>query len=276
MIKDKYSAVWISHSSIGDYLKCPRAYFLKNVYRDTKTNHKITLMQPALALGQIVHEVIETLSRLPVGERFTSSLIEKYERIWPKVSGKKGGFKSSEEEAEFKKRGEGMLTKVMKNPGPLKNMAIKIRQDLPYFWLSEEDNLILCGKIDWLEYVPDLDAVRIIDFKTGKYDEDPDSLQLPIYLLLATRCQNRPVVGASYWYLDKDQEPISVELPDQEKATAQLLEIGKRITLARKLERFVCKNSDGCFACLPLEKIIKGEAELVGTNEYNADVYILN
>src|SRR3990167_11317573 len=66
MIKDKFSAVWISHSSIGDYLKCPRAYYLKNVYRDPKTNHKITLMQPSLALGQIVHEVIESLSRLQV------------------------------------------------------------------------------------------------------------------------------------------------------------------------------------------------------------------
>lgn len=26
--QDKYSAVWVSHSSINDFLKCHRAYFL--------------------------------------------------------------------------------------------------------------------------------------------------------------------------------------------------------------------------------------------------------
>lgn len=276
MIKDKYSAVWISHSSIGDYLKCPRAYYLKNVYRDPRTNHKITLMQPVLALGQIVHEVIESLSRLPVERRFTIPLLDTYEKLWPKVSGKKGGFKTLDEEAAFKNRGAEMIKKVANNPGPLKNKAIKIQKDLPYYWLSEEDNIILCGKIDWLEYIADLDGVRIIDFKTGKYDEDAESLQLPIYLLLTKNCQNRPVIGAAYWYLEREDKPVAVELPDEETAKETLLEIGKRVALARKLEHFKCKNSDGCFACRPLEKIINGEAELVGVNEYKADVYILN
>ena len=185
-------------------------------------------MQPALALGQIVHEVIESLSRLPVDLRFSTPLLEKYELLWSKVSGKKGGFKNPDEEANFKKRGAWMLNKVEKKPGPLKNMAIKIHQELPYYWLSEEDNIILCGKIDWLEYIPDSNGVRIIDFKTGKYDEDPDSLQLPIYLLLAKNCQKRQVVGVSYWYLDRDVEPLTAELPDELKATTQLLEVGKK------------------------------------------------
>jgi len=66
MAKDKYTAVWTSHSSIGDFLKCPRAYFLKNMYKDPKTGRKIALVNPALSLGQIVHEVIEGLSVLPV------------------------------------------------------------------------------------------------------------------------------------------------------------------------------------------------------------------
>lgn len=276
MIKDKYSAVWISHSSISDYLKCPRAYYLKNVYRDSKTNHKITLITPSLTLGQIVHEVIETLSSLPKEERFSSSLQSEYEKLWFKVAGKKGGFKTQDEEAKYKKRGALMIQKIMDHPGPLSQMAIKIRQELPYFWISQEDNLILCGKIDWLEYIPEKDGVRIIDFKTGKADEDPDSLQLPIYLLLARNCQKREVVGACYWYLDRETEPYEVEPPDIEKARAELLEIGKRIALARKLERFVCKNTNGCFACRPFEKILKNEAEFVGVNDYNADVYILN
>jgi len=45
--------------------------------------------------------------------------------------------------------------------------------------------------VDWLEYKEETDSVRIIDFKTGKFDEDPDSLQLPIYYLLATHTQTK-------------------------------------------------------------------------------------
>jgi len=91
-MKDKYSAVWVSHSSMSDYLKCPRAYYLRNVYRDPKTNHKISIMEPPLALGQAVHETIDRLSRLPVEERFIKPLSRTFETIWLTVAGEKGGF----------------------------------------------------------------------------------------------------------------------------------------------------------------------------------------
>src|SRR3990172_3701791 len=100
-MKDKYTAIWVSHSSIGDYRKCPRAYYLKNVYRDPKTNHKISLMSPPLALGQAVHEVVESLSVLPVSERFRFSLLTKLEEPWKKVSGKLGGFDDKTEEEKY-------------------------------------------------------------------------------------------------------------------------------------------------------------------------------
>lgn len=275
MAKDKYSAVWVSHSSISDYLACPRAYFLKNIYRDPKTNHKVMLMQPPLALGQAVHDVIESLSVLPVAERFTESLLEKFEREWPRVSGKRGGFRDTEEEETFKSRGIAMIRRVMENPGILRNKAIKIRQELPHFWLSEEDNIILCGKIDWLEYLDDLDSVHIIDFKTGKFDEDGESLQLPIYLLLATNCQTKPVARASYWYLGRDNELQEIGLPKLEEAKDRVMEAARRIALARKLERFVCKHNGGCRACTPYEAIVAGRAEFVGVGGYKQDIYIL-
>lgn len=274
-MKDKYSAVWVSHSSIRDYLACPRAYYLKNIYRDPKTNHKVMLMQPPLALGQVAHEVIESLSVLPVEKRFRESLIEKFERMWQGVSGKRGGFRDTEEEEAFKSRGIAMIRRVMENPGILRNKAIKIRQELPSFWLSEEDNIILCGKIDWLEYLDDLDSVHIVDFKTGKFDEDGDSLQLPIYLLLATNCQTRPVARASYWYIARDNEPVEVTLPKIEEAQKRVMEAARRVALARKLERFVCKHHDGCRACTPYEAIVAGHAEFVGVGGYMQDIYIL-
>jgi CRISPR/Cas system-associated exonuclease Cas4 (RecB family) len=275
MAGDKFLAVWVSHSSIGDYLKCPRAYFLNNVYKDPATGHKVKIMSPALALGQIVHEVVESLSVLPTAERFKEPLFAKYEQRWKKVNGIKGGFESEEQEAQFFERGRLMLKRILDNPGPLLNLAVKIKMDLPYYWLSEEENIILCGKIDWLEYLKEENAVHIIDFKTGKGEEAADSLQLPIYYLLASHCQPRKVVKASYWYIEREDHLTSKELPDALEAEAKILTIAKEIRLARKLSRYKCPHGEaGCRACKPLEAVIKGEATFVGVNEYNQDIYV--
>ncbi len=275
MAKDKFSATWTSHSSISDYLKCPRSYFLKNVYKNPKTGRKISLTSPALALGQSVHSVLESLAQVPTAERSLGDLGARFEVAWEKVSGKKGGFTSKTQEDETKERGLRMLRRVKENAGPLLRPTIKIRQELPYFWLSEDDNIILCGKLDWIEYLPDTDSVTIYDFKTGKYDEDPDSLQLPIYLLLATRCQTKPVSGACYWYLDRDDAPKPVVMPDEDKAFSTILPIAKKIALARKLEHFNCSKVSGCRFCSPLETVIKGQAEYIGLSDYGQEVYLL-
>ncbi|NCN45826.1 MAG: hypothetical protein COU63_03155 [Candidatus Pacebacteria bacterium CG10_big_fil_rev_8_21_14_0_10_36_11] len=273
---DKYSAVWVSHSSINDFQQCPRAYFLKNVYKNPETGHKMQIMAPALALGQAVHEVIESLSALPTNQRFNKSLIEKFQTSWQKISGKKGGFLDQQTEEKFKQRGEEMLRKVMDNPGPVAQLSVKIKEDLPHYWLSETDGIILCGKIDWLQYLPDTDSVHIIDFKTSKNKEKADSLQLPIYLLLVSNTQKRKVAKASYWYLGMNNEPEEVALPDPQESYEKILKVAKEMKLARQLNRFRCpEGENGCFSCKPFEKIIKGEAEFVGPGNYNQDIYIL-
>lgn len=274
-MKDKYSAVWVSHSSLSDYLKCPRAYYLRNVYRDPKMNHKISVMEPPLALGQAVHETIESLSTIPAEERFVTPLLDTFEKSWQLISGKKGGFTDAEQEKRFKDRAIAMIERVVKHPGPLTKKAVKIRQELPYYWLSEDDNIILCGKVDWLEYKENTDSVRIIDFKTGKFDEDPDSLQLPIYYLLASHTQTKPVTGISYWYLDRDDAPTDMELPDIKNAETKILDLAKKVALARKLGHFKC-HENGCRACRPYEAVLSGKATLVGLNTYGQDLYILN
>ena len=274
MAPDKFTATWVSHSSIADFLNCPRAYFLKNVYKDPQTGHKIQITSPALSLGSAVHEVLEGLSVLPTKDRFRDSLLGKFNQLWAKYTGKKGGFTSSKTEDYYLDRGRQMLKKVEASPGPLLNLAVKIGQDLPYFWLSEDDNLILSGKIDWLEYFKDTDSVRIIDFKTSKRPESDDSLQLPIYLLLASRCQNRPVSSASYWYLGNDAGLQTKALPQVDQAFDQVIRLASQIKLARQLERFKCPTN-GCRHCLPYEQVISGKAEFVGLSDYNRDLYLL-
>lgn len=275
MKKDKYTATWVSHSSISDFLKCPRLYYLKNVYKNPKTGHKINIVKPALSLGQVVHEVIEELSKLPKDMRFMVPLEKKLDVYWDEVAGAKGGFKSKDEEEEFKKRAKLMLARLDKKLSPLLNMAIPKKVDLPQYYLSEDENIILCGKIDWMEYLKDSDSVHIIDFKTGKLEEDEASLQLPIYCLLAQNIQNKPITKVSYWYLEKDDEPKGMEIPDLSVKEKDILDIARRIKLARQINHLKC-STDGCFACRPFEKVVQGEAKFVGVGGYKQDLYTLD
>ena len=63
---------------------------------------------------------------------------------------------------------------------------------------------------------------------------------MPIYHLLVKNCQKRNVSGASYWYLEKNDELTPKELPDLETARAKILEIARQVKLARQLQRFKC------------------------------------
>jgi ATP-dependent helicase/DNAse subunit B len=277
MKPDKYSAVWVSHSSISDFLKCPRSYYLRNVYKNPKTGHKMTVMTPPLALGQAVHDVIESLATLPTEERLKISLVKRLDPVWLKITGKKGGFRRYEIEVEYRDRAIRMLMNLQEDPGPLLKKAVKIKSSigLPNYWLSERENIILCGKIDWLSYDDDTDSVHIIDFKTGKNEEKEDSLQLPIYLLLVTNTQTRKVSGASYWYLDRDDGIVEKKLPDIKDSYEAILAIAKKIKKARQKNDFVCPKG-GCSACRPYERVLRGEAEFVGLSETRQDIYILN
>lgn len=237
----------------------------------------MTVVSPPLALGSAVHEVIESLATLPVEERLRISLVKKLDPVWLKVSGKKGGFTNYTEEEGYRDRAIKMLINLQENPGPILEKAVKIKtgtMGLPNYYLSEKDNIILCGKIDWLKYVEADDSVHIIDFKTGKNEERADSLQLPIYLLLATNTQKRKVSGASYWYLDRDDGIVEKKLPDMKESYEAVLTVAKKIKEAREKKEFACPRG-GCNVCRPLERVLTGEAEFVGTSETRQDVYIL-
>jgi len=277
---DTRSAIWLSYSSISDFQKCPRAYYYGYIYKNPKSGKKITITNKHLALGQTVHAVLDQLSTRETADRFDVDVKKLYDDAWTNVEGKKGGFTQDADEKEFKERGWQMLEKVLVDPGPLTHKAVKIKAeiDLPRYWFSEKDNLILCGKIDWLEYLEETDSVHIIDFKTGKLTEKEDSLQLPIYYLLASNAQPRPVTKMSYWYLFNDAGLVQVDLPDEKKSKERIMEVGKRIKLARQLNHFKCATGgdDGCMHCAPYEAIVSGKCIFVGVDNYGKESYMLD
>lgn len=290
---DKYTAVWVSHSSMGDFLKCPRLYYLHNMYKDPKTGHKISIVSPHMSLGVAVHNVLEGLAEYPANERMNRDLLKQYEEEWTKVTGKKGGFTSDDEEKEFKERGRVMLENVTKDPRFLINKTIKLKRDtMPCnFYLSEDHNIILNGLVDWIEYLPETDSLHIIDFKTGKNEEKDGSLQLPIYLLLCNALQKRKVTKASYWYLETDKM-VEATIPDLETAEKNVLEVAMKVKEARRFAKkegedkiFVCPygpynsitKEGGCVNCRPYEWIINCDEliESVGIGGFNQDMYIV-
>jgi ATP-dependent helicase/DNAse subunit B len=276
---DKYTAVWVSHSSMGDFLKCPRLYFLHNVYKDPATGHKMSIVTPHMSLGVAVHEVLEGLGDFPSKERMNRDLVAVFEKAWKKVSGKKGGFESESQEQEFKARGIAMLKNVQANPRFLPNKRIKLPRETmnPNFYLNDTDNIILNGLVDWIEYLPETDSLHIVDFKTGKREESEASLQLPIYLLLCNALQKRKVTKASYWYLESDKI-VEKELPDADAAYRDVLEVAQKVAAARASKTFDCASgAAGCNNCQPYELILNKDprAEFVGVGGFNQDMYVV-
>ncbi len=289
---DKYTAVWVSHSSMGDFLKCPRLYYLHNVYKDPATGRKMSIVTPHMALGTAVHCVLEDLANYPSEERFDRDLRARFEEEWMKVSGLKGGFTSVEQEEEFKMRGKEMINNVIKDHKFLVNKRVKLPKEKmnPNFFLSEEDNIILNGQVDWIEFLPD-ETLHIVDFKTGKREESESSLQLPIYLLLCNKLRPQwKVSKASYWYLESDKI-VEKELPDAETAYAHVYDVARQVKEAREKGEFHCPKGPydwetaqgGCINCRPYEKILQwkqGKLDddsvvSIGVGGFNQDMYVM-
>lgn len=266
------NAVFISPSSIGDFDKCPQLYFLRNVYRSAKTGLKLQLINPALALGQGVHETIEQFGKLDPKERNKDKLELIYETIWADLSGEKGGFNSAEEEKEYKNRGWVMLDRFLKNSHFLMTTQIKT-PDFPKADLG--DDIILTGKLDWIEASGD--GFQIIDFKTGKNEEKEDSIQLPIYALLASKIFKSSDIKTNYWYLDQEDELRKFDLPDMEEFAKSLKQKGTIIKLARQTNSFKCaRGGQSCWACKGMLAIKNGEGKLVAIDSVRKqEIYIL-
>src|SRR5476651_722878 len=111
--------LWISHTSMKDYMDCPRAYFLRHMYKDPTTGRKINLINPAMALGLTVHDVLEPLAKIAAEERMKQDLVDVFEKAWEHVSGEMGGFRDTSEEEVYKKRGLLMIQRVKLHPGPI-------------------------------------------------------------------------------------------------------------------------------------------------------------
>ncbi len=256
--------LWISHSAISSYEKCPHLYYLEYEYRNPKTKNRIQIINPYFSLGLAVHETIEGLSSFSLKKRKNILLQERFYKIFKNYRGLQGGFLSKKKEEKFYERGVRMIERVEKSFF-LSRPSINFGKDFPSVNLLGED-VKLVGNIDWIEALPGGGA-HIIDFKTGNNKEKNGSLQLPIYVMLAKKKLKEKVKKTSYWYLEHDKEPVEQEMGDISLQENILKEKAKEIREAIEKKHFPCRYPGRCFACRDYEKIFQGEAELVSTGE---------
>ncbi len=248
-------ALFISYTGLKDYSKCPRSFYLKNIYRDPKTGYKIQVTSPYMTLGAIVHDAIKWFLQMQ-GQVTQDQLIQKYRNFWLKYRGKRGGFSSVEDEASFGKRGLAMLGNFFTNASVLEPGLGT--DDFLKFKLS--DTTFLNGRVDFLGQLPD-GSVHVLDFKTGSKDEE-DSLQLYIYAILAESNLQRPVSKISYWYLDRDSHPKEAVLDSLEEKLDWLRDKAKEIKQVIEEAKWVCiRDPELCRDCQAYQDIIDGKGE---------------
>jgi len=70
---------------------------------------------------------------------------------------------------------------------------------------------------------------------------------------------------------------VEKKLPDLTKSHELILGLAKKIKLARQLGVLKCPQGEsGCRECQPLEKVLRGEAKLVGEDrDQRRDLYIM-
>lgn len=267
--------IYLSYTSLKDFLKCPNAYFLKNIYRDPKSGFRIQIVSPYLTLGSTVHDSVKWF--LEMQRQVTNGqVIQKFRNFWLKYRGKKGGFSSLEEERNFGFRGLKMLDNFVKNAKALEKAAPNVSFPKINLW----ENVVLLGNFDFIGERADK-TLHVVDFKTGVNDEQ-DSLQLYIYAILAEVNLGKSVSKASFWYLDRDDAPRDIVLDPLEPKVEWLKEKAKELKAAVSKNEWECIKNDApsgalCSDCRDYQAIISGKGEFQFTDyRYKKDIYYLD
>lgn len=260
---------YISYTSLKDFLKCPNAYYLKNVYKDPKTGFRLQIASPYLTLGSTVHDSVKWYLDMQ-GQVTREQLIQKYRNFWLKYRGKRGGFASLEEEATFGKRGLKMLDNFLNNAKGLEKSVPPII--FPKYNLIGD--VILIGNFDFVGEITD-GSLHIVDFKTGANDEE-DTLQLYIYAILAEANFGKPVSKASFWYLDREDTPREIVLDPLEPKLDWLKKKALELKKAIQESNWVCVKKELCRDCKDYQAIVDGGGEFQFTDyRYKKDIYYL-
>ncbi len=267
-------ALFISYTGLKDFLKCPRSFYLKNIYRDPKSGYRIQIASAPMTLGSLVHDAIKWY--LQTGRTAKKEdVVAKFRNHWLKYRGKRGGFASNEIEAELGKKGLKMIDNFFDNL----NVLEKNLPAYDFFKYRVDEAIVLNGRLDFLGILED-GSLHVLDFKTGANDEK-DSTQLHIYAILAQSYFQREVSKISYWYLERESSPKEAVLDPLEEKLKWLTEKCKEVEEAVNKGEWVCIGQQGseqgkCRDCTAYEAVIEGKGEFqFSDDDFKKDIYYL-
>lgn len=211
--KKDFSKVY-SYSKLGLFEKCKKRYHFN--YLDPEIAPiKKQFIKPRdyKTLGQAVHGAITLFYHLPEKERTFDNLKKGLSEAWfseiePKQKpplGEAGGFKNLEHERKVYFDALKLLQNFFSlgdiNPDlfylPTRNIKDSF-DDYESLITPFTGEFFISGKFDRIDKLKD-GALKIIDFKTGK--ENQDKFQLDFYKLLAELNFAVPVKTLSFYYL---------------------------------------------------------------------------
>lgn len=268
-IKD---AIYVSHTSLKDFAKCPRAYYLKNIYRNPQTKFKLQIASPYITLGATVHDVLDWYLKLSQKPATKDEVFNQFRAFWRKFTGRNGGFVSRAEEAMFGNRGLKMIENFLENWQVLEKLVPPLK--FPKYVLHGD--VVLVGNFDFVGQKAD-GSLHIVDFKTGARDEE-NSVQLYLYAILAESNFQKPVSKLSFWYLDRDSKPREVVLDPLASTLEWLEQQTKQIKQAVKRNEWYCVRGENlCRDCREYQALIDGVGELMFSDaSFKKDVYFLD
>lgn len=183
------------------YSQCPRRYYFEYLDEAIAPIKKdIKKPRPELEIGNAVHVALCNYYKVPQVERNFQSLKQELTKVWKPTRGALWGFASLDEE-------RGWFLDALKM---LKTFYDYQFDDEHLFYVPDpysreefiriplSDSLSLTGKVDRID--EEDDGLHIVDYKTGKKQDD-DDFQVMIYVLLAKEKFGRPIKKASYFYL---------------------------------------------------------------------------
>lgn len=262
--------IYLSYTALSDFIKCPRAYYLKNLYR-TEDGLRMQIASPYLTLGATVHDSLKWYLQQPQ-KPSEKEVIDKFRNFWRKFRLNRGGFSSIEEEAVFGQRGLKMVRNFLKNVACLEPCAPFI--EFPKIILVE--NVVLNGNFDFVGECSD-GSLHIIDFKTGAYDQE-DAIQLYIYAILAEDAFGKRVSKISFWYLDREDLPREVVLDPLPPKVEWLKEKGLKMKQAIEEKKWICvKSPQTCRDCTDYQLVLDGKAKfLFDDGIYHKKIFFLD
>lgn len=208
-----------------------------------------------LVFGHVIHNVLNDFFHLPVTDRTPDAILQILERTWEGPRGKKRGFPEIDDERQNYRRAAVMLKKFIATQDLNPQLAYLPKTEREEEFVKEnllayplEPGIFLQGKIDRID--KEGKGYHLIDYKTSK-SESHDNLQLFAYAILSREALGKPIIRASYMYLESGNLKSFLVTPEVEEETKEKIhELVKKI---RADEEFAPKPGKRCFWCAYVE-----------------------